>query len=414
VLTGGVKSGRLYDALAVAPRGDISARRLADLDTIRAVAALLVVVNHTTLMGGPYYAQGNLSPGSLVLNGSGSGGVSLFFVLSGFLIAGPFLRTLLDGELAPDTRKYLMRRATRIFPAYWVALLAVVLLIPQPNGIEWWQIPLHAVLLQSLVPGQTELLLVVAWSLCIELAFYVFVPIAAAVVRRFRSTGIDINALAAGVLALWVASLVWSIVVSILFPDPTGGAGQVLRFALPKTIARFLPGLLVFLALTQEAANRGGAWALYRRVVRRPWLPLALAFAAWLGGSLAHQSPWLVVNDLGIYLFAIAGGFVLATACQGLSWMAPVVRVLAPIGVISYGIYLWHWIAISTLIRNDAVPAPGSGPVRYFAHLIVAVGITLVLGLASWLLIERPFLRRGRVSAPPRPTPIAPAAASRM
>ena len=200
MLTGGVTSGRFYDALAVAPRGQISARRLADLDAIRAVAALLVVVNHTSLMGGPYYPQGYITPGSLILHGSASGGVSLFFVLSGFLIAGPFLRTLLDGELAPDTRRYLKRRATRILPAYWVALLAAVLLFPPANGIEWWQIPLHAALLQSYVPGEIDALLVVAWSLCIELAFYVFVPIAAALVRRVRSAGIDINALAAGVL----------------------------------------------------------------------------------------------------------------------------------------------------------------------------------------------------------------------
>ena len=211
---------------------------------------------------------------------------------------------------------------------------------------------------------------------------------------------------------LWLASLLWSIAVSIRFHDPNGGAGQVLRFALPKTLARFLPGLLVFLAQTEEAASRGGAWALYRRVVRRPWLPLALAFAAWLAGSLAHQSPWLIVQDLGIYLYAISCGFVLATACQGLSWMAPAVRVLAPLGVISYGIYLWHWIAINVLIRNDAVPAPGSGPLRYFVHLLVALGITLVLALASWLVIERPFLRRGRgrLSARPRPAPVAPPA----
>ena len=402
--------GLLHQALAVAPRGQISARRLADLDAIRAVAALLVVANHTSLMGGPYYPQGYISVPSLMLHGSASGGLSLFFALSGFLIAGPFLRTLLDGELAPDTRKYLKRRATRILPGYWVALLAVAVLIPPAGGVHWWQIPLHAALLQTFVPGQSAALLVVAWSLCIELAFYVFVPIAAALVRRVRSTGIDIDALAAGVLVLWLASVVWTIAVSIRFPDPTGGAGEVLRFSLPHTIARFLPGLLVFLAQTEEAAKRGGAWALYRRVVRRPWLPLALAFVAWLGGSLAHQSSSVGVNDLGIELYAVASGLVLATACQGLSWMAPAVRVLAPLGVISYGIYLWHFIVINVLIRHHAVPAAGSGPLRYFAHLLVAVGITVVVALASWLVIERPFLRLGRLSARPRPTPVAPRA----
>jgi peptidoglycan/LPS O-acetylase OafA/YrhL len=410
VLVGGVTSGRLYDALAVAPRGQISNRRLADLDVIRAIAALLVVVNHMFIMGGPFYPKGYISAGSLILHGTGSGGVSLFFVLSGFLIAGPFLRSRLDGRPQPDPRRYFIRRGTRIMPAYWVALLAAVLLLTPPGGVAWWQIPLHAALFQSYVPGQIQLMLVVAWSLCIELAFYVFVPVAAGVVARIRSARIDLNTLALGILGVWAAGIAVSILVSLVFPDATRGAGQVLRLALPKTIVRFLPGLLVFLALTEQAAARGGPWALYRRLVRRPWLPLGLAFVAWLAGCLAHQSSSILINDLGINFFAIAGALVLAVACAGLSWMKSLVHVIAPLGIISYGIYLWHWIVINVLVHHNAVPLPGWSIPRFVLHLLVAGSITVALALASWLFVERPFMRWRHVSAPREPAPAVPAA----
>src|SRR4051794_35589245 len=109
--------------------------RVDDVDALRGIAALLVVANHASLMGALSYAESDRHPAALALHGTGAGGVSLFFALSGFLIAGPYLAALLEGRAGPDVRRYARRRMTRILPAYWIALTAAILLLTPAAGL---------------------------------------------------------------------------------------------------------------------------------------------------------------------------------------------------------------------------------------------------------------------------------------
>jgi peptidoglycan/LPS O-acetylase OafA/YrhL len=99
--------------------------RSAVVDSVRALAALMVLVAHSS------FIANNGTPGAvgLALRQMLGAGVLIFFSLSGYLIAGPFLRALVDGRPLPSISTYLVRRATRIYPAYWIAFAAVLILL---------------------------------------------------------------------------------------------------------------------------------------------------------------------------------------------------------------------------------------------------------------------------------------------
>ena len=88
------------------------------LDTMRAIGALGVVITHVGFWAGIYTSQGYVG----VLVARADVGVALFFVLSGFLLYRPFARWSLGASERPSIRSFAIRRAARIFPAYWVVL----------------------------------------------------------------------------------------------------------------------------------------------------------------------------------------------------------------------------------------------------------------------------------------------------
>ena len=99
-------------------------------DPLRALAALMIVVVHAALQitffgGGESALFGSAGQDLLVAL---AWGVSVFFVLSGYLIARPFVRAIVEGEPLPRVRNYLVNRALRILPAYWVVLTAMLLI----------------------------------------------------------------------------------------------------------------------------------------------------------------------------------------------------------------------------------------------------------------------------------------------
>ena len=97
--------------------------RFALFDSLRAIAALSVLVFHLPLVARIAF-DNPVKPYLLVLNG----GIAVFFLISGFLLYRPFAQARYVGENAPATVLYAQRRALRIVPAYWVALPLVVLL----------------------------------------------------------------------------------------------------------------------------------------------------------------------------------------------------------------------------------------------------------------------------------------------
>jgi peptidoglycan/LPS O-acetylase OafA/YrhL len=318
-------------------------------------------------------------------------GIYLFFAVSGYLIAGPFLRALVNGDPLPRAVPYFMRRAARIYPGYWVAF-GVALLLPPVGPIAAYQGPVHLLLLQSVWPHAAEstALFPVAWTLGIEIAFYVFVPIAAAVLRLLHPGPWRPGRLAIVVALAGAASVGWNYFVRRHFGGSTDIWGLVAQSGLQVWLAAFCPGMVVALAALGGQESRG--WRAFKWLMAKPWLAFLLAGLLWFGGyAMEHDgSPALVIMSPTVYILAC--GLVLGCCVVAGRWITRPARFLAPIGLVSYGIYLWHSIGIKFLYRHTSVGLHGIG-LPWLADSLLVLAITLPFAVLSWYGIERPLMR---------------------
>src|SRR3954453_6366956 len=201
-------SSTVYSHLSVPGAAATNHRRSANLDVVRAIAALMVVVADSVVFSvrGPLHSHVAGDAVAFLSNG-----VWLFFALSGYLIAGPFLRPLAEGSPQPAGRSYAVRRAARILPAYWVAL-AAALLFASGSVLRPSPPPVHLFLVQDFFNGEQNRFLFVAWTLSVEAMFYVFVPVLAwAVWRRRGPRAVRVDTLAKAIVSIWIASLAWRV-----------------------------------------------------------------------------------------------------------------------------------------------------------------------------------------------------------
>lgn len=399
------------DALRPFEPSDPSRERMLGLDGCRAVAAVAVVVYHVSGMVGRTIDP---HPLGLDLDGwtapLGNYGVCIFFLLSGFLLHRPFVAAQLAGRPAPNAARFLQRRFLRIYPAYWLALLAVLVFTAstgssRPVGIG--STVAHVTLTQRFLSGGLDEGLQVAWTLCIEVSFYVALPaVAWCLVRlpggRSPSPSVRVRSHVAGLVVL--GTLAWGY---RLVPR---GAGEPLPvFAglwLPNYLDWFALGML--LALAQAWRSSGGqlpAWV--RGLADRPWLSWVLALQVyWVGVQLHVPVDLALQPQFHQYLarFAVNG-------CSAALFLLPCTlgtrrtaalrgldnRVLTAAGAISYGIYLWH-LPLMYLFRDLGLP------LAFWPLLGATMATTVALASLSYVLVERPAMSWRRRPAVPVPS----------
>jgi len=241
----------------------------------------------------------------------------------------------------------------------------------------------------------------VAWTLSIEVMFYAFVPLGAWSLRKAFRRGPTLNELAAVVIALWVISTLWFIALALLATPEKLVAGEVAdpirvaRWLLPAVLFNFCPGILIWLAETDEATTQMGPWAAYRRLRARPKIACA--------GALLLLAVVIVVRDQGGWWFTVAtpllpipAGLLLCAALCPTAGPGRVRDFFALFGLISYGLYLWHAVVRSVLLEHGrgAVPWFDGGLAYWPLHALFLLALTVPLAAASWLMVERPILRR--------------------
>ena len=135
------------------------------LDSLRAIAALGVLVSHAAFLSG---AARRHWWGAATSNGNL--GVAVFFILSGFLLYRPLINAQLNGAPRTRLRDYVRRRLLRIVPAYWLALtvLAIWPGLDPDFGRNWWR---YYFFLQLYNPYTVLLGIAQAWTLCVEVSF---------------------------------------------------------------------------------------------------------------------------------------------------------------------------------------------------------------------------------------------------
>ena len=147
------------------------------LDGLRGLAALGVLTLHVWM----FTVQGAHDRRELVslLTGELRLGVVLFFVLSGFLLAGPWVASALDERPAPRLARFALKRAARVAPAYWVAMLGSFWLLSGTGHdyeVSAGQLPLFAAFGQNYVGAVAGKLDPPMWSLVVEVSFYAVAP----------------------------------------------------------------------------------------------------------------------------------------------------------------------------------------------------------------------------------------------
>lgn len=383
-------------------------------DGLRAIAATVVYLNHISITRADsgLELRGFDRVTRAVLEG-GDIGVAFFFAISGFLLYRPFVAAHLAGRRSPDLRAFAARRALRIYPAYWVALVAAVVLLRSNvflAGPSRWFAHLalvHMYIPESRIDGVVPQGLLPSWTLVVEVTFYAFLPAYAYVVRRASTRTRPFVGEILGVAAVFgagAATLVraidggmppWVTVLPIQLPLFACG------MALAVWSARADSGLPFPRPITAAGRHPAACWAVaagaYAGVV---WLRLADRLPPILGDR------WWLVR---IALHAISATALLLPAVVGLedggrirSFLRHPVVVF--VGTISYGIYLWH-TPIMYWIAEHVVGASWNLTLAGIVIGTVALPLTGAIAWASWRFLETPAIRMSRrVGAAPAQT----------
>lgn len=405
------------------------------LDGLRAVAAAAVLLTHVGGLTG-YVFTG--TPASWVVS-RGDVGVPVFFALSGLLLYRPWASAVLTGQPASQVLLYLRRRALRILPAYWaVVLIALPVLNPHAARHAWSWLQ-YLLLVQNYDPhpwwtGTGATGLSQMWSLVAEVSFYLLLPLLAAALAWLAQTRLtqarlaqtrlalphcrgtapasqtDIGRRARRMLAalaiLAISSFGWTVLA--YYPRPE------IWFAgtLPPLLIWFTAGMAIAVGSAWAAAEpEGGPVSRFCRSVADSagmcWLIAGCAFAIActpLTGPEFGGVPSLWNTEFKTALYTIIALAVVAPLAF-LPWREhPTVasRVLASrgfrfLGKISYGIFLWQFLAayaFFTLLHLKTAFYGGSySTVAAVAVLLGVTVFTIAFSVASYYLLERPAQR---------------------
>ena len=376
------------------------------LDGLRGLAVIWVALFHFVVLraGDTWVDALHGMPALDALVRSGYLGVDLFFLLSGFLLALPWIAHANAGLPPPSTAAFYVRRARRILPAYYVQLaLAFLVALPLLLGVGYWRKDLyvylwngvaHALFLQGTSPLTSGSMGVngALWTLPIEVQFYLLLPFAMPLfIRAPRRT--LAAAIAASLAWQWAAAhdLVPLVALELRLGAhwrwPEATVREMLAAQLPAFLGHFALGIFL-----------GRAWLAHRGACARMGAPLAaVTGAALLAVSIAGLVPLPLEHVRLVPSLALALLFHAAVASTGKT----ATRILgggplALAGRISYSAYLCHLPILAVWNTRPSI-FPGWLSLPGYAMTVFTVS------WISWRWIEQPFLR-----AAPRPKAPAP------
>lgn len=387
-------------AAAHAPTPDAVApppghRRFPLVDSLRAIAALGVVLTHAATFGP---VSSSTWHGALVHNLDI--GVAIFFVISGFLLYRPFCAADLLGAPRPATGAYARRRLLRIVPAYWLALtvLALYTTLPGVFSADWWRYYGFA---QVYDPRTLYGGISAAWTLCVEVTFYAALPVYAAAVRRCtrgleRRVRIRLDAAALTGLALG----------SILLRTVDLFTGQsVLSATILENFDWFALGMGLALASAalQDQQRLPRPFALVKSYPTLCWMTAIGAYVLLCG---AVRTPIVVTRGrleyvpfpgmvshvaYGVIALLLVAPAVFNGPRRGVPGRVLAFAGLAWLGLISYGIYLYQGPLLDKLAHHGAPSwLPGN---RFIQLTIATIVVSTIAAALSYYLAERPLLR---------------------
>ena len=396
------------------------ARRLVGIEGLRGIAAATVLTAHVWLVS---QSSGHFELGwaDRYVFPQLKNGVTLFFVLSGFLLFLPFVAAALRNEPRPAFNAYLRNRALRILPAYWFILLCTALVLQTARVYEggtlgasamdnFSLLAQNALLVENYHPSTMATGIGPAWSLVIEVVFYVALPLLVVAAIRLARRATTRNQRVAAMLfpaaflgVLGIASL--AIGPHSGFPFARTWTGVWRASFLPHA-QLFAPGLALAVARVEYQDGR----------LRLPdwWRPAAAVAAIVVAvATIKLTVDGTIPERWETTLIAIACGLLLALVVMP----APGARsrlvssldtpALIGAGLVSYSVYLWHYPVILWLRDHGLTVGGGFG--AFALNLGIVAGVVGVLSWLTYSWVERPAMRlKGHKHvASPKPSPAA-------
>jgi peptidoglycan/LPS O-acetylase OafA/YrhL len=339
-----------------------------EIDGLRAIAVLSVVFFHAEI---PYFRGGFV-------------GVDIFFVISGYLIGNAIISELQQGTLS--LVDFYERRARRILPALFVVLGSTVVfawfwLLPNDlvnfsksllsvsgfvSNLYFWKSTDYFQPAAELMP------LLHTWSLSVEEQFYIFFPLFALIIWRYRENW-------------FIAATLILCAVSIMSAQWASGYAQVANFyLLPTRAFELLSGVLVATMWRKKIKLPTSAGNYSNHVLSAIGIGLILVAVLTFDRSTPFPSVYAVVPVLGAVLLILF--------CDNRTIIGTILcsKALVGLGLISYSLYLWHQplFAFTRIIFFNEL-----GAVSIFILICIAV----LLSALTWRFIELPFRDRSRV-----------------
>lgn len=364
-------------------------------DPLRAVAALTVLVSHVTGLAYVSWALDRGTPGADnpfglfgdVLAAGGPFGVSLFFVLSGYLLSRPFVRAFALGDRRPSLARFARNRILRVVPAYWVLLTILVLVVVLPGIEQASARPLARVyLFDGGFFRPLSLWIGHGWTLDVEMRFYLGLGL---VGTGLALAGPRVRLSASARLAV-LASIATAIAVWSFAAHPVEDPLTAIDFG--GNVGRFSAGILLAVI---EAARLPSFGADTRRAAKG-------LFAGGLAGltavcvAYAYDDGGLGLGSAATAGMTLTSGLVVAGPLLwqwgggGRPWRVLDNRFMWWAGSRSYSIYLVH-VPVFTALVTALGDESGYG---LRAAVLAVAGAPLALGAAELLhrYVEVPSL----------------------
>jgi peptidoglycan/LPS O-acetylase OafA/YrhL len=391
-----------------------SGRRLAGIEGLRAIAAGSIVVVHTF---GEASKKGSPDLGRIGAHLPDlSFGVTLFFALSGFLLYRPFASAMLAENNRPSFGKYFRNRALRILPAYWVILLVCSLMLGgvysrnQAGRLVDHRITDPGLLaragffVQDYQPRTLLTGIGPAWSLAVEVVFYLVLPLLVLLAWKLgshqRSLRRRVGAALVPALLLLAIGLLGKAIAAFVVSSPPGegwsaeGWGTNWHSVIERSffcqadLFTFGMALAVLHGL-REQGHLG---------LPRHWRSSAaiVALGAYLITARVSYTQEQLTYSLYNTLMAFACGLVLALvvlpAETKRSFLLRVLetRPMIALGIISYSVFLWHYPLIRVLRAHGLT---FDGRAGFFANIGIIGAITILLSTLTYRFVEAPGLR---------------------
>jgi peptidoglycan/LPS O-acetylase OafA/YrhL len=394
---------------------------LVGIEGLRGLAACSILLYHVWLYSQPPREMADIGPLSRYVLRNLPLGVTLFFTLSAFLLYRPIAAAVVDRTPRPRTGAYLVNRALRILPAYWVVLGITAVVLPAAvlrTGVRTIELgrmaddpgllARNAALVQNYSPQSVLTGIAPAWSLAIEAVFYLVLPLlgllAAACARPCgRAGGRLVAALVpAGVLLLvglsgraaadrWIVSdgspsAGWdgdwhSVVVRSFW-------AQADLFTLGIVLAVVAVGLERDM-FTLPRWWRPVAWTAL------PMIAVALAVLTDRGFWSAGRAPYELAGSVGCALVLAVVVLPPPAGRPGLAARMLSGRVVVLIGLCSYSIFLWHEPLVR-LLRSQGLTLPGRAGL--LVNLALVAALTAAVSAATYKWVEQPALRKRAAS----------------